>query len=42
MSIEAVHAQTTINYGILGGTLLLALVVLINQRRKRHLEARRC
>jgi len=41
MGIEAVYAQTTINYGILGGTLLLVLVVLINQRRKRHLEARR-
>ena len=41
MGIQAVYAETTINYGILGGTLLLVLVVLINQRRKRHLEARR-
>lgn len=41
MGIETVYAQTTINYGILGGALLLLLVVLINQRRKRHLEARR-
>lgn len=41
MGIQAVYAETTINFGILGGTLLLVLVVLVNHRRKRHLEARR-
>ncbi len=41
MGIQAVYAETTINLGILSGTLLLVLVVLVNHRRKRHLEARR-